>query len=342
VPHVGRRKAVLSESKLELKGYEDLEISTQILVQDALNRGIEVTVLDRTANFLKLERDGKTEYVKQATKTAKDNYMTFLIMENKSVCKQLLHSNDLIVPAGMAFDDADDALRYCRSVSWDKLVVKPTTTNFGIGISICDQQTISSELESAITEALSFSESVIVEEFVEGDEFRFLVIDFETIAICQRVPANVRGNGVSSVADLVAEKNRDPRRGKGHVTPLEKIELGNAERTVLREDYRYDAGSIPGKGETVYLRRNSNISTGGDSIDVTDQVDSSYKEIAERAAACVDARVCGVDLIIPNRAEAGRYAILELNFNPVLYIHNYPYEGKNRRVGEQLLDLLGF
>ena len=330
------------DAEFVLDGHEDLEMSTQILIRDALKRGVDVTILDRESNFLELRKNGRTELVKQATKTSKDSYISFLIMENKSVTKRLLAAGDLSVPEGATFGDRGEALRYCQSASSTKIVIKPATTNFGIGITIVDPQSGSSSLKSAIAHAFSFAETILVEEFVEGSEYRFLVVDFKCVAVCRRIAANVLGDGVSTVEELVGIKNLDARRGQGHVTPLERIELGETELSVLREDYGYDGDSVPAGGEAVFLRRNSNISTGGDSIDVTDSVDSFYTRVAEQAAVSVDAKICGVDMILTEPEKENEYAILELNFNPVLYIHNYPYQGRNRRVGEKILDLLGF
>lgn len=333
---------MMNDAGFALKGYEDLEMSTQIVIRDALNRGIEVEILDRRSNFFRLKKDGKTEVVKQATKTAKDSYMSFLIMENKSVSKLLLAESGLVVPKGKTFSEPREALNFIRAIADEKIVVKPATTNFGIGITILDNSRNRAAVQSAVTQAFSYADTVIVEEFVAGSEYRFLVVDFETIGVCRRVPANIVGDGMKTIEKLVEEKNLDPRRGKGHVTPLEKIQLGQTEINVLREDYGYHFDSVPRENEVVYLRRTSNISTGGDSIDVTDIADSFYKELAQRAARAVDASICGVDMILPSLDGKGAYAILELNFNPVLYIHNYPFQGKNRHVGEKILDLLGF
>jgi glutamate--cysteine ligase len=100
--------------------------------------------------------------------------------------------------------------------------------------------------------------------------------------------------------------------------------------------------SVPAEGETVYLRENSNISTGGDSIDCTDDMPDYYKEIAAKAAQAVGARICGADLIVPDLARVpGDYCVIELNFNPALHIHDFPYKGKNREVEKKVLDLLG-
>jgi glutamate--cysteine ligase len=94
----------------------------------------------------------------------------------------------------------------------------------------------------------------------------------------------------------------------------------------------------------VFLRKNSNISTGGDSIDWTETMPAVYHRIAERAAAALGARIAGVDMIVPEPTDsrpAAAYAIIEVNFNPALHIHDYPATGSNRRVEGHVLDLLG-
>ena len=105
------------------------------------------------------------------------------------------------------------------------------------------------------------------------------------------------------------------------------------------------AASVPAAGERVYLRKNSNISTGGDSIDFTDTMPAVYQRLAERATAAAGANICGLDMIIPDATDAredAAYSILELNFNPALHIHDYPAVGENRRVERFVLDQIGF
>ncbi|EMY77679.1 phosphoribosylamine--glycine ligase-like protein [Leptospira weilii serovar Ranarum str. ICFT] len=332
----------LSPEMFALKGFEDLEISTQIIIRDALNRGLEVEVLDRKNHFLRLKNSaGLVQYVKEASKTALDSYMSFLVMENKTISKIIMYESGLEVPAGDSFGDPQSAFVFWQKNSHRKMVVKPVTTNFGIGITILAPRASEEDAKKAIKIAFNHSESVIVEEFAEGNEYRFLVIGEKTVAVCNRIPANVTGDGVRSIEDLVALKNEDKRRGVGHVTPLEKIQLGDTELDVLQQS-GFTKDSIPPKDQKVFLRKNSNISTGGDSMDVTDLAHSYYKELAVKAATAAGAKICGVDIILQDLENKGDYRILELNFNPVLYIHDYPYEGKNRDVGNKILDLLGF
>jgi len=158
------------------------------------------------------------------------------------------------------------------------------------------------------------------------------------------VPANVVGDGISTTKELISKKNTDPRRGEGHITPLEKIQMSEIELSVISEN-GLDFESIPKQDEVVYLRKNSNISTGGDSIDVTDTVHSDFKDIAKKSAKAANAVICGIDIIsssIEKKPDPATYAVLEINFNPVLYIHEFPYLGKQRHVGRKILELLGF
>lgn len=321
-----------------------MELSTQILIREALNRGCEVDVLDRKDNFIRLRKGDKTEYVKQATRTSADTYIAPLIMENKEVTKQILREHGIRVPDGATVHSPEEAEAHYGRFAGKALVVKPKTTNFGLGVRILKPPYAREDFREAVRFAFTFDDAVMLETFIAGQEFRFLVIGGETVAVLSRVPANVTGDGVHTIAELVARKNRDPLRGEGYVKPLEKIRLGEVEAAHLKaRGQSFD--TVPAAGEVVYLRENSNISTGGDSIDWTDEMPDFYKQAAVRAAEAVGARICGADLIVPDPAappsEDG-YCVIELNFNPALHIHNYPYKGKNREVEKKVLDLLGF
>ncbi|HEX3027972.1 MAG TPA: bifunctional glutamate--cysteine ligase GshA/glutathione synthetase GshB [Clostridia bacterium] len=326
-----------------LKGFEGLELSTQIVIKDALERNINVEVLDYDDNFIRLKKDGRTEYIKQATRTSLDTYISPLIMENKEVTKIILKENGISVPEGSSYKSIDGAVEAYPAFSSKDIVVKPKSTNFGKGVVILKQPFLIEDYRTAIEQAFTHDNTVMVEEFAPGKEYRFLVIGDEVAAILHRVPANVTGDGIHTIEELVEEKNEDPLRGKGYVTPLEKINLGDIEKEYLGfsgKTFKY----VPKKSETVFLRENSNISTGGDSIDYTDEMLDDYKSIAVNAAKAVGARICGADIIIRDikaKPEKTNYSVIELNFNPAIHIHNYPYKGTNREIGKKVLDLLG-
>ena len=321
-----------------------LELSTAMLIDAARQRGIEVEILDADDNFIRLKKDDHIEYVKQATRTSADTYIAPLIMENKAVTKLILRENDISVPAGIMVKSVDEAVGKFAAFRGQDIVIKPKSSNFGIGIVILKKLQSATDYRDAVEQAFRHDVSVLIETFVPGREYRFLVIGDAVAGILHRVPANVVGDGVYTIEALVAIKNQDPLRGKGYVTPLEKIRLEQTEISFLQEQHKTIL-TIPQKGETVYLRENSNISTGGDSIDFTDAIGADYKAIAVAAAKAVGARICGADMIIQDikkPADRDNYSIIELNFNPALHIHNYPYQGENRHVDDMILNLLGY
>ena len=196
-------------------------------------------------------------------------------------------------------------------------------------------------MERAFKIAFNNDKTVLIEEFIKGKEYRFLVIGDKVAGILHRVPANVIGDGNKTIRELVEIKNQDSLRGKGYKTPLEKINLDeNAELFLKQRNIDFDY--IPKKQEVVFLRENSNISTGGDSVDYTDDIPQIFKEIAVKAAKAAGANICGVDMMLEDYSdENSSYAIIELNFNPAIHIHSYPYKGEERKIAVEILKLLG-
>lgn len=325
-------------------GFEDMELSTQLLLKAAIKRGVRFDILDRKENFIRLFNKEKEEYVVQATKTSLDNYASVLIMENKVVTKKILNRHHIRTPEGKEYSDPMHALADFGLFEHHSIVIKPKSTNFGLGITILKHPFKREDFETALEIAYDHDNTLLVEKFVSGREFRFLVINKEVVGVLHRVPANVSGDGVLTIRKLVDKKNQSPLRGKGYKTPLEKIALGREEELFLKQQgLTFD--SIPLKDTVVYLRENSNISTGGDSIDFTDEIGRTYKQLAVTASEMVNANICGVDMIIQDiyqPADEHNYAIIELNFNPAIHIHCYPFRGIDRKANEKILNALGF
>lgn len=332
-----RNKKNFLNNAFTFKGEEELELSTQILLKESLKRGLSYRLLDKKENFISLTKGNKTEYIKQATKTSLDTYSSVLVMENKAVTKQVLLEKNLPVPRGEIYTFQEEACSHYGMYRGRKIVVKPNTTNFGLGITILDKDFTEEDYIFAVKNSFSYDSTVLIEHFYEGNEYRFLVIKGEVAGILQRVPANVTGDGKRTISELIDKKNENPLRGTGYVKPLEKLKKGADEELFLKLqglDFNY----VPKEGETVYLRKNSNISTGGDSLDFTDEISDFHKDIAVKATEAVGAVISGVDMIISEED----HCILEMNFNPAIHIHSYPARGKNRKIAEKLLKALGF
>lgn len=332
------------ERPYQLAGFREMELSTQILLFDAIQKGIEVKVIDESDQFLRLQHHDHIEYVKNANMTSKDSYIVPLIMENKTVTKKVLREAGYRVPNGAEFTTMEEAVKAYPRFANKAFVIKPKSTNYGLGITIFKEGADLADYQAGLAIAFSEDRSILVEEFMPGTEYRFFVIDGKVKAIMLRKPANVVGDGQRTVAELVAEKNLDPLRGTNHRAPLELIHLGELEQLMLKEQ-GLTVSSVPQKDQVVYLRENSNISTGGDSIDVTDEFSESYKQIAVSAVEALGAKISGIDLIIPDKEvalenSATAYGIIEANFNPAMHMHVYPFAGKGRRLTLDVLNLL--
>ncbi|HEL2460673.1 TPA: bifunctional glutamate--cysteine ligase GshA/glutathione synthetase GshB [Streptococcus suis] len=327
-----------------LMGYENMELSTQMILFDAIQLGLNVEILDEEDQFLKLWHGDHVEYIKNGNMTSKDNYVIPLAMANKVVTKKILDQAGFPVPAGAEFANKTDALRYYGQVASSAIVVKPKSTNFGLGISIFQEPASLADYEKALDIAFSEDSHVLVEEFVEGTEYRFFILDGKCEAVLLRVAANVVGDGSSTIRELVDQKNQDPLRGRDHRSPLEIINLGDIELLML-EQQGYTPDTVLPEGVQAFLRGNSNISTGGDSIDMTDQMDESYKQLAADMATAMGAWACGVDLIILDRTKPAskdkpNCTCIELNFNPAMYLHTYTYAGPGQSITPKILKKL--
>lgn len=175
---------------------------------------------------------------------------------------------------------------------------------------------------------------ILVEKFYEGVEHRCLVVDRRLIAVTRRRPASVLGDGVHSVAELVELKNVD--RGPIHLD----VRLDDsAEELLSRSGMTPD--SIPGAGQRIFLRSTSNLHQGGDALDATDELSAEEAGIAESVARAIPgARCIGVDILFPREPGQGTARVIEVNTNPMVSMHHFPYEGQPRNVAGAIIDAM--
>jgi cyanophycin synthetase len=271
-------------------------------------------------------------------KTAVSDATGLIAAENakdKELTKTLLREAGIRVPRGSVVRSADEAAAALRRLP-HPLAVKPLSGNHGRGctLGVVDEAGV----RAAYAHAALVDRSVLVEEQVTGSDHRLLVVGGRLVAASLREPARVVGDGVLSIAGLVARENADPRRGDGHAKPLTRISVDEAVRALLATR-GLTIDSVPAAGETVLLRQTANLSTGGTATDVTDRVHPSVARAAVRAAAAVGLDICGIDYLSPDiGAEGG--AVIEVNAGPGLRMHTHPSAGTSRDVGGAIVDML--
>ncbi|MBX9929237.1 MAG: cyanophycin synthetase [Gemmatimonadaceae bacterium] len=311
--------------------------STASLVKAAESRGIPWIRLN-DQSLIQLGH-GKYQQRIQATVTGRTPHISVELASDKEETNKLLAMLGLPVPKQELVQSADDAARAARRIGFP-VVVKPYNGNHGRGISI--HLTTEDEVRAAFPRAQEHSRSVIVETFLHGDDHRLLVVNGELVAATKRTPGHIVGDGTHTVAELVEEVNRDPRRGVGHEKVLTRLELDAQAETMLAKR-GYTATSVPPTGETVYLRSTANLSTGGTATDVTDIIHPDNREMAVRAVKAIGLDVGGVDFLSTNIAESYKKhggGICEVNAAPGFRMHVAPSEGTPRDVATPVIDML--
>ena len=236
---------------------------------------------------------------------------------------------------------ADEAGAVAARIGYP-VVTKPLDGNHGRGVSL-DLRT-DADVRRGFERAIEQTRSgiVVVESYIQGNDYRVLVIDGHMVAVAQRVPAHVIGDGEHTVRELVDITNRDPRRGIGHEKVLTRIKIdGSAEELVKRQGFDLDA--VPPKGSVLKLAATGNMSTGGISIDRTWEADHDNVEIAEEAARVVGLDVAGIDFLTPDICQPVREtggAIVEVNAAPGFRMHTHPTEGDPQYVAKAVIDML--
>lgn len=317
-----------------LEGYEHFEATTQIIIAEILRRDLPFEVIDEENNLLAVTYNNREYIIHEGTISDANSLIAYWISNDKWMTRQFLKRAGLSVAQGLLLRK-DYTPELPGSVRFP-MVVKPATTDHGIAVSTNLQTP--QDLAAAIATAFNHAPRVIVEEYFPGREYRFLVIDFQVRAIAYRVPANVTGDGMHTISQLIDKKNKG--RGTDYRHPLLKIII---DAEVIRHlgALSMSPDTVPLAGEQVFLRQNSNLSTGGDSIDLTDDMTGFYKDVAVKAARAAGLKIAGVDIIISDPAAAPgpeTYIVVELNAPAMLSMHDFPYVGKNRHVERYVLD----
>lgn len=258
------------------------------------------------------------------------------ICNDKNMTRDYLTKANVPTPAGKGFiaDSQDEEiLQFADSIGYP-LVLKPTKGLQGKGVivNIKDKK----ELKEALFHVrgkMKFKD-VIIEEFVQGEDCRIYVIDGKIIGAVSRVPANIVGDGKNNIRQLIKLKNKIRNNNPNHyrrpiITDDELINY------IKSEGFTID--SVPPEGKRVYLKRTSNISTGGEPIDITDDLSSKISDIAIKATQAIPGLVqCAVDMLVDQ--ETNEAVVIEVNSKPLIGLHLFPEEGKARDIPKAIID----
>ncbi len=313
------------------------------IAREAARRGIAWSVVEGS-NFVRLG-SGRFAHVLAGSETTKTSRVGQRLARSKRVTSAILATAGLPVPQQRVVRTDEEALDAARTIGFP-LVIKPAAGSRGRAVSV--GVAAEAGVRPALRRAQAISPEVIVESFIAGDEHRLLVVNGRFAAATRRRPAQVRGDGVSSVRALLERENARPERDRrlsrlsGRALSLVPLALDD-EALALLEEQGLTPEAVPAEGRAVLLRRQSNHSCGGDTVDATDAVHPTVRTMAERAAALLGLDVCGIDYITtdvgrPFQETGG--AICEVNARPGLRLHYGVAEGRARNVAGDVVEML--
>ncbi|MCR6112292.1 acylphosphatase [Bacillus sp. A301a_S52] len=256
------------------------------------------------------------------------------IASDKNLTKQYLSAAGVPISEGTTFSIAEEErsiIEKASKISYP-LVIKPALGSLGKGVvtNISTEQELKESLQY-VKEEFSY-ESYIMEKHVEGDDYRIYVIGDKVLGAIKRVPANVVGDGIHSIKDLITFKN-EQRRENPHLATRQIKVTSDLITFLKKQDKTVD--DIANKDELIFLRGLNNISSGGDSIDVTDELPSYFKQVAVNTVKAVPGLIhAGIDVIIKDK----NITVIEINATAGITLHSFPMYGRPRNVPAGIVD----
>ena len=229
------------------------------------------------------------------------------------------------------------ALEYARKLGFP-VIVKPNSKSQGAGVSLVGNK---KELKSALIEIFKGDRVAIVERYLPGHDYRVVVLDKEIISVYERIPLSVVGDGKSSIISLLKKKQEQFILSKRDT----KINFSDPRIKLKLKKAGYTFKSILPKDEKIFLLDNANLSSGGDSIDLTKNIHPGFKKIAVELTKDMGLRISGVDIMVIDgditfQPKKTSYYIIEINAAPGL--DHYVTTGSEQRkiVEEMYLKIL--
>lgn len=320
---------------------EKIGLKSSLVEYAALSRGLNVHRLSRRLILIELE-NGKQISFHNMNGTSSSRVGKF-ICDRKQDTRYLLQRRGLSVVESEVFSDSEfnKAVDYVKSIGFP-VVVKPTTLARGMGITTKIESF--KEFEIAWKKAInaykkkSKNKMLLVERHFTGEDYRFFVVDNKVVSVTHRKRANVTGDGKSTILELIRKKNAE-RAKNPYLSNYLIPEEYNLFDVLEKQNFNLD--DIPKKGQEVILRSQSNLSAGGDSIDITDDVHPEYKSIAVEAVKCIPGiEYGGVDIIssdIYSKPNKRNHIVGEVEFSPAPLAH-FPYIGHKRDMAGAIIE----
>jgi GNAT-family acetyltransferase (TIGR03103 family) len=295
----------------EYAGLQGFDPTSRLIIEEAHARGIEVDILAPRAEYFRLSFRGRSIVCRESLSEL-TSAVAMSICDDKRSTQRVLHRAGLKTPAHRIAGTEAENLAFLEDHR--TVVIKPSRGEQGKGISVGVRG--AEAMLAAIDHARTIDQTVLIEEFVEGDDLRMIVMDGELVAAAVRRPPRVVGNGEHRIAELIVAQSR---RREAETCGEARIPLDEETRRCVREA-GYELDDVLPDDVSIQVRRAANVHTGGTIHDVTEHVSAELADVARRAARALSIPVVGLDLMVPSLA-GDVYWIIEANERPGLANH---------------------
>ena len=309
----------------------NLPLAPRLLAELCQEKGIKLALDSEFFYFGYIETEDGIRFPIKGGAFALNSYAAGEAAKDKDFCGRLLQDADLPTP-DFKLIHSDKAIRLLSTANPHvaqslntltkapaiaealgyPLFIKPNEGTQGVGVQKISDE---AELNTRLAAALQTNDRMLVQEAVSGSDYRVIVLDGTILAIIERRPLSISGDGTHTIAELLSEKIKTLTTRSGGY----KVESNDPRILKAIQEAGYDLTSILSDGELLQLLSNANLSTGGEAVDVTNIASQSFKDLAVEAARVCGLRYAGVDILCEDLSINDAPAhVLELNAGPGL------------------------
>ncbi|MDV4149505.1 cyanophycin synthetase [Clostridium sp. AL.422] len=281
---------------------------------------------------------GKQRRIIENSISANTKCVSVDISCDKLLTKELLRIHNIPTAKGCKVKNIISLLREAEDIGYP-VVIKPQYGNKGNGVILNIKN--EKELLSAYKDLKDKFKDLIIEKYHRGKDYRVCMVNYKVAAVSLRIPPFIIGNGIDTIFDLISELNDDPLRGDDHEKPLTKVKLDEEVIKCISEQGKA-LMEVLDEGEKIYLRKNANLSTGGEAIDCTDDICRENINLCMRVARVLNLDICGIDICAEDISKPlkNNGVIIEVNAAPGLRMHINPSKGTPRNIGKEIINML--
>ena len=309
----------------------NVHLAYYLEAEDILN--IKYKVIHRSL-MARFEKDSKHWFIIN-TATPLTNTTSTTIAKRKRLTNEVLSMANIPVPKQKALFSKQDAITFLHENG--DIVIKPSQQLGGIGITLLPKS--ERDVIKAYKEAEKHSKSkdyikVLGEEFLQGENYRFLVVGEKVVGIVRRKSAHVIGDGVHTIKQLIDSTNTERKRDI-----LKPIKIDNEVKLRLKNQ-NLNLNDKPQNGQEVILRYNCNLTTGGTTQECSKEVHQFYKDLAINAVKAIGTNFGGVDIITEDISKPSKCGVNEINYNPGLRLHYKVDKGETVKVAVPIMEYI--